>query len=69
MQARAWPRLTFNNTSYSYTIAKGSSGVLKLNGGTAAATVSVTGSGHVISAPVELDSNASLTTNGSGDSL
>ena len=57
--------LTFQSSN-SYTIARGSSGVLKLNGGTAAAAVSVTGS-HLISAPVELDSNASLTTSGTGD--
>ena len=60
--------LALNDSAASYTLAQGSGGTLALNDGVGAATISVTGN-HAISAPILLNSSASLSTAGSGDSL
>jgi fibronectin-binding autotransporter adhesin len=66
--------VTFNSTNYfgttaAYTIAPGTGGTLKLNGGSSAATVTDTStSTQTISAPVELDSATNFVIS-SGDTL
>ncbi len=52
-----------------YTIAQGSGGTLKLKSGSGTASVTVGSSGHLISAPVRLDSNTEVMVTNSGDSL
>ncbi|MEI6656024.1 MAG: autotransporter-associated beta strand repeat-containing protein, partial [Verrucomicrobiota bacterium] len=52
-----------------YTIAQGSGGTLKLKSGSGPASVTVGSSGHLISAPVRLDSDAEVMVTHSGDSL
>ena len=63
--------VTFNNTVQSYTIAKATTEVLKLNNtlNSAAATVTNSGGTHTISAPVELDSNATVSVTNANDLL
>jgi len=60
--------ITFNNSTQSYTVAQGSGGSIKLNNGASEAPVNVIAGNHTISAPVELDSNASFSS-ASGASL
>jgi fibronectin-binding autotransporter adhesin len=59
--------ITFNNSAGGYLIAKGSGGTIKLNGSPATITDSAGNNG--ISAPVELDSNATATVSTSGNTL
>jgi autotransporter-associated beta strand protein len=60
--------LTFNNTNGSYTIAQGSGGSLVLDSGSNTATVGVSGN-HVISAPIQLNSDVSISTAAATDSI
>ena len=60
--------LNFSGTG-GYTLAQGSgTGTLTLNNGGGVATISVTGN-HTISAPINLSSNASVSTSGGSDML
>ncbi len=61
--------LTFSNSAASYTIASGSGGTLHLNGGTVAAALTDSAGSHTISAPVALDTSASVTVTNPGDTL
>jgi uncharacterized protein YhjY with autotransporter beta-barrel domain len=55
--------ITFANTAGgSYTIAQGTGGTLKLNGGIASTLITNASGNNTISAPVELDSNAAFST-------
>ena len=63
--------VTFNNTAQTYTLARATTEVLKLNNtlNSAAATVTNSGGTHTISAPVELDSNATVSVTNANDLL
>ena len=60
--------LTFSNGTAAYTIAQGSGGTLTFNGGASSGTIGVAGT-HVISAPIALGSDLSVTTTSGSDSL
>jgi autotransporter-associated beta strand protein len=60
--------ITFNSTS-PYTISSGTGGTLTLNNGTSAATITDSGGAHMISAPLVLASNTSVTVVNHGDSV
>jgi autotransporter-associated beta strand protein len=63
--------ISFNNTSYSYTIASTTGGPLILDNGGASATASINDSGgtHSISAPIQLNSNLNVSVTNPGDEL
>jgi arabinogalactan endo-1,4-beta-galactosidase len=62
--------VTFDNTN-SYTLAAGTGGTLTLDNGGASATATITDAGgtHTISAPLQLNSNLSVTVSNAGDTL
>jgi autotransporter-associated beta strand protein len=62
--------ITFNNSTYSYEIGQGTGiGILKLNGGVSNATITDTAGTHLISAPVQLDTNTTIQVTVSSDTL
>jgi autotransporter-associated beta strand protein len=60
--------ITFNNSTNSYTIARGTGGSLQLGAGTSLGIVQVAGGNHAITAPLALLSNLAIDTT-SGSSL
>ena len=61
--------VTFDNSTYSYTIAQGSGGTLTLDNGAGTASITDTAGDHTISAPVQLNSDTTVTVANSGDVL
>ncbi len=61
--------LTFSNSAASYTLAAGTGGTLHLNGGAAAAALTDSAGSHAISAPVALDTSASVFVTNPRDTL
>ncbi len=61
--------LTFNNASASYEIAQGTGGSLVINGGVGSGSISDTAGSHLISAPVVLNSNTSVSVTNATDTL
>jgi autotransporter-associated beta strand protein len=61
--------LTFSNSAASYTLAQGSGGTLKMNGGAAPAALTDSAGSHTISAPVTLDTSAVVTVTNPGNTL
>ena len=61
--------ITFDSSSYSYTIKQGSSGTLTLDNGSSSATVTDFSGNHTIAAPVKLNSNTTFSVISNGNTL